>query len=263
MADIRLITFDLDETLWPLQPTLREADRAATCWLSERVPEYEGFVASGGLAEIRDALLAEHPDLRSRVSRLRLGILNKALLHLGLASEDALKLAEGAFNVFLHKRQQVTLFPGMQAVLERLSRRFLLGTLTNGNASLERIEWHHPFSFSFSAESVARGKPHPDMFLAALAAADVLSVQCIHIGDSLTMDIEPAQALGMHTIWANYHGLEGEPGGKPDGRPGGSKPGGTLSAPDAPPRPADLIEARSVQEIEPCIERIVLAAAER
>lgn len=237
MADIRLITFDLDETLWPLQPTLMKADRASTQWLIERVPEYENLITSGGIVAIRDLVLSEDPGLRFQISRLRLSILDHALRHLGLSAAQAKDFAQGAFDIFLAKRQEVELFPGIKEVLEGLSRRFMLGALTNGNADLQRTRFNHPFAFFYNAESVGRGKPYPDMFLAALEFAQVRPDQSIHVGDSLSMDIAPAQDLGMYALWANFSGQD---------------------------KPADQVikfEARRVEDIEPCIDRIVEQAA--
>ncbi len=64
VADIRLITFDLDETLWPLQPTLSKAEQASSEYLVKRVPAYEAFLTSGGIREIREQVFAETPSLR-------------------------------------------------------------------------------------------------------------------------------------------------------------------------------------------------------
>ncbi len=236
---MRLITFDLDETIWPLQPALMNADRASTRWLIERVPEYENLVTSGGIGEIRDLVLSEDPELRFQVSRLRLGILDRALQHLGFSESQSREYAQRAFDIFLDKRQEVELFPGMKEVLQRLSQCFVLGALTNGNANLERVGLDLPFAFSYNAETVGRGKPYPDMFLAALEFAQVRPNQSIHVGDSLSMDIVPAQDLGVHALWANYGGQD---------------------------KPADQdikFEARSVADIEPCIYQIVEQAASR
>ena len=233
---IRVITFDLDETLWPLQPTLTNADRASTSWLTERVPAFEELITSGAITQIRDRVLAEDREIRSNVSLLRRRILTLALLHLGLDSDQADEFTRGAFEVFLRERQRVVLFEGMKDVLERLSKRFALGALTNGNADLHRAYVDHPFSFVHTTETVGRGKPYPDMFLAALESSKAKASEAIHVGDSLSMDILPALAVGMHALWANFAGN------------------------DKPPDYSVEFEARSVEEIEPCIERIVARA---
>ena len=233
LTEIRLVTFDLDETLWPLLPTLTNADRASSEWLTARVPEYGEFLTSGAIRELRDQVISEYPALRFHVSRLRLRILTRALMHVGLAEADARHFAQGAFDVFLERRQQVTLFPGMEDVLTRLSGRFMLAALTNGNADIGRVGIKHLFAFFHNAESVERGKPYPDMFLAALESAGVRAAQAIHVGDSLSLDVAPAEALGMHAIWANFAGH------------------------DRPAEQSVKYEARHVADIEPCIEQIV------
>jgi len=232
VADIRLITFDLDETLWPLQPTLSKADQASTDYLLARVPAYREFLTAGSVGDIREQVLADEPSLRFDVSRFRLRVLFQALLAVGLPEQDAQALAQSAFDVFLEMRQRVSLFPGMEAVLERLAARFTLGALTNGNASIERAGIEHHFAFFYSAATVERGKPYPDMFLAALDFAEVRPAQAVHVGDSLRLDIAPAEAVGMHSIWANFDGQD---------------------------KPADQevkFEARQVADIEPCVEQI-------
>ena len=233
---IHVITFDLDETLWPLQPTLTNADRASTRWLVQRVPQFEELLSSGAIIELRGAVIAENPDIRSQVSLLRTRILNRALRHLGLNAEQAEEFTQGAFEVFLRERQRVELFDGMRELLAQLSSRFVLGALTNGNADLDHAYPDHPFAFFHTAETVGRGKPHPDMFLAALASSGAEANQVIHVGDSLTMDVQPALDLGMHALWANFAG---------DDKP--------------PDYDAVRFEAREVKEIEPCIERIIAA----
>ena len=232
---IRVITFDLDETLWPLQPTLTNADRASSTWLTERIPEFGELLNSGAIAEIRDAVLAEDHDIRTQVSLLRLRVLERALGHLGLDAEQAAEFARAAFDVFLRERQRVELFPGIREVLDRLSACYVLGALTNGNANLSQAYPGHPFAFSHTAESVGRGKPYPDLFLAALESTQAEAREVIHVGDSLAMDVLPAMDCGMHALWANFAGH------------------------DKPPAHEVKYEAREVEDIASCIEHIVRA----
>ena len=54
---IRAVTLDLDDTLWPCEPTLLRAERLTLEWLTERAPEVIApFV--GGLP--RSWIRAEH-----------------------------------------------------------------------------------------------------------------------------------------------------------------------------------------------------------
>jgi putative hydrolase of the HAD superfamily len=48
------------------------------------------------------------------------------------------------------------------------------------------------------SSEVGASKPHPRMFLAALAAADVPASRCLHIGDDERCDFQGARTSGMH-----------------------------------------------------------------
>ena len=52
VARIRAITLDLDDTLWPIWPTIQRAEDALSAWLSTHAP--------------RTAALARNPDTRQR-----------------------------------------------------------------------------------------------------------------------------------------------------------------------------------------------------
>ena len=39
MRDIKLITFDLDDTFWDIGPPIIKAEKETRHWLNERVPE--------------------------------------------------------------------------------------------------------------------------------------------------------------------------------------------------------------------------------
>jgi HAD superfamily hydrolase (TIGR01549 family) len=44
-------------------------------------------------------------------------------------------------------------------------------------------------------------KPSPEVFRKALAQAGAAAERCWMVGDSYELDVEPAMAVGMHTIW--------------------------------------------------------------
>ena len=58
----------------------------------------------------------------------------------------------------------------------------------------------HPAGI-ISAETVRACKPHRAIFEKALESARVKPEEAVHIGDSVTSDIEPAKALGIRPIY--------------------------------------------------------------
>jgi FMN hydrolase / 5-amino-6-(5-phospho-D-ribitylamino)uracil phosphatase len=203
MPDIKLITFDLDNTLWNVEVVIRRAESRMREWLHERVPDYGTRVPAEAVLDLRNAVLAQHPELRHDLSRLREEIIFRAISHCGYGEREARRLAQDAFRIFLDARHEVEFFEGALETLEYLAQNYVLGALTNGNADFARLKLDRFFQFGYSAASVGIGKPAPQIFHAALRHAGASAAQAVHVGDHLHDDIEGASAVGMHTIWVN------------------------------------------------------------
>ena len=92
-----------------------------------------------------------------------------------------------------------------RGVLERLSRRFRLGVVSNFYGNLERILIGAGIGgllgAAIDSTVVGVSKPAPEIFRFATGALDVAAEQCLMVGDSLANDIAPARALGLRTAW--------------------------------------------------------------
>ena len=204
MPRIRVITFDLDNTLWNVHPVISGAERRMAGWLEEYVPEVMTLYRDGGaVADMRAALIEERPAIAHDVSRLREELVYRCIRRVGRNAESARDLARCAFLIFLDARHEVEFFAGALEILERLSQNYVLGSLTNGNADPKRLKLDRFFSFSFCAAQVGAGKPSPAMFEAALSHNGVQASEAVHIGDHPVDDIQAAANVGMHTIWTN------------------------------------------------------------
>jgi len=203
MADIKLITFDLDNTLWNVEVVIKRAEARLREWIHERVPDYGTRIPPEAVLDLRTAVLADHPELRHDLSRLREEILFRAISHCGYKAREARSLARDAFGIFLDARHEVEFFEGALETLELLSRDYVMAALTNGNADFARLKLDRYFAFGYSAASVGAAKPAPEMFHAALRRAGLTPGQAIHVGDHLHDDIQGASQVGMHTIWVN------------------------------------------------------------
>ena len=67
------------------------------------------------------------------------------------------------------------------------------------HAALSQLGILECFSVVISSESVARGKPHPDVFLAAANALGMLPNRCLVFEDSL-IGVRAAVATGMRVV---------------------------------------------------------------
>jgi FMN hydrolase / 5-amino-6-(5-phospho-D-ribitylamino)uracil phosphatase len=200
MTRIRAISLDLDDTLWPVLPTIERAEKVLHDWLVERAPMAAALFSSPqALREIRDYMKANKPELKHDLSAVRRESIRLALYRAG---ENAL-LADEAFEVFFAERQRVTLFDDARPALEFLARRFPLVSISNGNADLQRIGLGEFFRASISAREFGVGKPDPRIFHAAAGAVDVAVGEVLHVGDDTTLDMLGALNAGMHAAWVN------------------------------------------------------------
>jgi HAD superfamily hydrolase (TIGR01509 family) len=214
---IRVITFDLDNTLWDVEPALLRAEQAQQDWLKRHRPGAVEAYDHAGLWEFKKSVWKRHPHLLHNVSAIRIQMLYELQRAAGYDEQEARSGAEQAFSVFLAERQQVELYAEALAVLEELASSYTLGALTNGNADVYKTDAADYFDFAFLAEEIGASKPHPDMFHAALQRTGADPHNVIHVGDDPEHDVAGANALGMHTVWMNSRNRSW-PGGPPADR---------------------------------------------
>lgn len=207
---IRLVTFDLDNTLWSVDVVIGRAERRMRDWLRARVPEYQRL-AKADHAAIRDGVIADNPGIVHDISLLRERVLAETIEHCGYPPSKAAELAAGAFALFLDWRHRIDFFVGALDVLETLSGTYTLASLTNGNADFARLGLDRYFSFGYCAADVGASKPHTAMFERAMLHAGVSPGEAVHIGDHEIDDVQGATAAGMATVWVNLAGSDATP----------------------------------------------------
>lgn len=215
MSSIRLITFDLDDTFWYAAPTIDRAETVLQHWLAEHVPQIGDFTREV-LAQLRQQVLSQQPELSHRVSTLRRKVLDQAFNEAGYEADQRAQVVERAFQVFLEARHAVEVFPEVRPVLESLQGRYQLGVLTNGNADVHRLGLGDYFQFALSAEELGIGKPDRRPFSEALQRAGVQPTEAVHIGDHPIDDIQGARQAGVRSIWFNPSGQPWQQGLPPD-----------------------------------------------
>jgi putative hydrolase of the HAD superfamily len=143
-------------------------------------------------------------------------VLFHALEDAGYAHAQAQELADQGFEVFLHGRHQLDIFPEVVPTLEILTKTYTLGVVTNGNADVRRLGLADYFSFALCAEDLGIGKPDPAPFVEALKRGNADARHAVHVGDHPGDDIAGAQQAGMRAIWYNPSGKLWEAEKAPD-----------------------------------------------
>lgn len=199
----KLITLDLDETLWPLQPTIADAEEALLGWLAGRAPALTRAHDLDSMRAHRRALMLERPEIAhdvTEVRRVSLARLLKAHGHPGAEAED---LAGEAMAIFSTHRNRVRPYPDTLGALHRLTPHFRLISVTNGNADPECTPLAGLFEHRVTAATAGAAKPSPALFRLALALADCSAPEGLHVGDEPLLDVEAARAVGMTAVWVN------------------------------------------------------------
>ncbi len=194
---IRALTLDLDDTLWPILPTLLRAERAMHDWLAEHASATARMYGMEAMRALRAAVGRRHPALAHDLSQLRRVSLVEALT----AAGDDPALAEPAFACFFAHRQKVVFYDEVADSLDRLASRFRLLAVSNGNAELEATGLSRWFAGSVSARQAGVAKPDPRIFRQACAALDCAPEAVMHVGDDHAADIVGARAAGLHSAW--------------------------------------------------------------
>lgn len=202
---IKLITFDLDDTLWDNLVVIKEADQQCYDWLLENYPKLADHYDIAQLNDLKNCFQDDRPEFKHQVSRTRIIGMEIALEKAGYPRYDVVVGAEAAFEVFTQWRRRISYYPGVLTVLQYLDKHYILAALTNGNIEMENLRIDRFFDFVLKAEEINSSKPDPLMYKIAMKRVGVTPEEMLHVGDSPENDILAAKSLGIQAVWFNPH----------------------------------------------------------
>lgn len=202
MKDIRVVTIDLDDTLWEIHPVIHRAESRLYEWLGEHYPRITAMYSRRAILAERLAVAAEFPEQNHDYTFMRRTVLGR----LGVAANYGDALVDDAMNVFDAVRNDVVLFPEVRPALSALREEYVLVAVTNGNADLQRIGIDDLFHEFVSARTAGAAKPAQQIFDAAVSAGGARVQQTVHVGDHPELDVHGARAAGLHSVWVNRSG---------------------------------------------------------
>jgi FMN hydrolase / 5-amino-6-(5-phospho-D-ribitylamino)uracil phosphatase len=214
MMDWRIqgISFDLDDTLWPVMPVIRQAEIATYDWMVEHCPRVAERYREEDLRALRLQVREAHPHLHHDFTALRREMMRLVFADAGYPHSRV----EEAMAVFGRARNDVTLFPDVHPTLDALHRRFPMVALTNGTTDLGEVGIGVFFRHTLHARSIGALKPHPSMFEAAAEHLGLAPEHILHVGDHPVDDIYGGQQAGMRTAWLNRDEAEWAHDHQPD-----------------------------------------------
>lgn len=204
VAQIQAISFDLDDTLWPIGPTIERAEAALQAWLAVHSPMTAAvFSSPEAVREFREYMRVElpkiKPELKYDMGAVRLEAIRLAMYRAG---ENPL-LANEAYQAFYAARNKVDLFNCCRDVLAALSARYPLAALSNGNADIRLVGLGEYFKVAVSAREAKMAKPDTRIFDLTAQKLGVDNAEVLHVGDDAELDCVGALKAGMQTVWIN------------------------------------------------------------
>jgi 2-haloacid dehalogenase len=181
-------------------------------WRSSIIREGEALGRRLGIgadwSRVADAWRARYPGLMQRVRTgelpwTRLDDLHRMGLVQVLADLGIRGLSEADIDDFNRAWHRLDPWPDVVPGLDRLGRRFILATLSNGNVSLivdmakrAGLRW----DVVLGAEVARRYKPDPEVYLTTASLLDLPPSECMMVA-AHNQDLQAASALGFRTAF--------------------------------------------------------------
>mmetsp|Transcript_21889 Transcript_21889/g.46018 ORF Transcript_21889/g.46018 Transcript_21889/m.46018 type:complete len:336 (-) Transcript_21889:226-1233(-) len=218
-----LITFDLDDTIFPVSPVVADANKALFRHLKDlgcdtTQDEYLKTTKSIRNELSRENKVITYTELRKRAIRTEL---NKFLQEEDVSDS----VVFGSYDLWedhRHMAAETHLYPDTVSMLKQLKSNHpdaIIGAITNGKGNpLEMNSVRHYFDFCVSGEDdnvFPLRKPSEGIYKVALERFKELSEerrgetinmddQCwIHIGDDLANDVGASAKCGAKAIWVD------------------------------------------------------------
>ncbi|MEJ2115826.1 MAG: HAD family hydrolase [Gammaproteobacteria bacterium] len=211
-SSIRCVVFDLDDTLWPCEPTILNAEQALYEWLNKHYSRITAQYSLQGIRQQRANFALRNPHLAHDVTALR----KQSLLELAMEFDYPMRLASEGLSLFRKHRNQVNLFDDALPTINKLRVRYKTGVITNGNADLDAIGLRGHFDFIVTAEEAGVAKPDKAIFEYAQNKVNLSGHELLYVGDHPEIDVLGSNNSGWKSLWFNPSASRWQEDIKPD-----------------------------------------------
>lgn len=219
LSEVRALVFDVFGTVVDWRSSvIREGERHGRA--KRLAVDWDAFADAwrAGYPRAMDQVRSGALPWQS-IDRLHRRILDELLVEFGIADafdDDA----RTSFNLVWHR---LAPWPDAVAGLKRLKRRFVVGTLSNGNVALLVAMAKHaklPWDVVFSAELFHHYKPDPEVYLGAVELLGLRPWQVMMVAAHKS-DLDAAKRCGLKTAFVQRPlelGARGRNDVKPESR---------------------------------------------
>lgn len=206
LKPFKVISFDLDDTLYDNHPIIKKAEVSFLAYLNNNFPELAELTQKQWLL-YKNLEVKQYPELMHDVSLARQQTLTRIMTIYGIPQCDAIKYSQQAFTEFLRLRSDFTVPKESIQLLEKLAEKYPVVAITNGNVDESQIQLDDKFKFIIKAGNGLKSKPQGDLFIEAANRLNIKVSDILHVGDHLTTDVYGAQNNGAQAVWFNPNKL--------------------------------------------------------
>jgi len=198
-SKIKLLSFDLDNTLYDNSSVIKIAEQKSKLYLESQFQKSGSIFDYQRFSDIKNMLLkgaatapASSKYQFENLSHLRYNV------NLEFCSElsNPEQVAKNALEIFLSYRSKIKVSNTMLSMLKKLQKRYRIVSVTNGNCDPLQTQLASYFCRSYSPLNGLRAKPHPEMLQKAISDFNLVKEQVLHIGDRIDADQLAAERAG-------------------------------------------------------------------
>ncbi len=209
LSKIKVLSFDLDNTIYDCQSVLTKAEDYFTSYLCQRYGLGGECASYSFWAKIKSNLLKERPELENDVTMLRAVSLVEAFKLLKLPLKGGLDEALELVALFVKHRSAGFVAPEIFTMLSNLKSRYSLVAVSNGNLDSKQLGVLDYFEKDIRPNMERlRCKPNEDMFLECARFKNVKNDEILHIGDDPYTDVYGSVLANIPCVWL-YKGYTG------------------------------------------------------
>ncbi len=201
---VTVISFDLDDTLWPVAPIIIAAENNFYAKMQRLYPRISDALDSEQLRDQRIAYMQKRTELHHDLSTLRAQFIDSLLQEYDYPPDNE----QALMREFKEDRNKVDFYPGTLEALKKLAENYTLVACTNGNADVFKTQAGEFFSHSISSENVGFAKPDKRIFQLLCKELNCRAPEVLHIGDNPQTDALGALHAGMHSVWFNRERID-------------------------------------------------------
>jgi len=194
----KLISFDLDDTLYDNSQVIQDAEAQFVC----KLVEITGLaVTHEEWKSWRAQIFAQNPILCEDVTRWRQEAVYQFLQNHHKSAVEIEQIWQQVLAHFLEWRHKMTIPSKTREILTALNAHYPLVAITNGNVNPKQIGLS--FDLTLTGGVHGRAKPHAELFQQTAAKFHMQPHEILHVGDNLVTDVQGAIQAGCQAAWLN------------------------------------------------------------